>query len=234
MENPIETLIAFVVGLAVGVSINSILDALSKRDKRKAQVAAAAAAKAKSSGKTDQQAFESYVFYIDRYDYERGSTIGVESHLRDVVEEARSAGRVCHHLRLVLKGYDESRQPVMGNDELLTHCVLLHKKCPHLAYWLEDSSLELYLKLVHLGLQVSAEDGNKKAITSWSQLCDDIASRATHAIQHDLGGPEKVPDGLLTQLTGDGMHRIEAVVERLDPTRQVTLLDSIPAVKGKK
>lgn len=210
-----ERLIFVVIGVAIGIALSGLSAKITKVFKRTSK---------KKKGKepahrppSDPPTREIFTTVIDKVDVERGMTISVSSHLRDVVEESASTGRFGHQLRLVIKQYD-NQGPLDQIDELVRHCVKVHRDCPHLTFWLDDESIDLYLKLVYRGFQIMADEMDPdKVIVSWGQLQDDIATRSTAAITKDIG---EAPEGTVLHLVGEGLTRVRRNIGRLDPMHQ--------------
>ncbi|MCB2154005.1 hypothetical protein KQI84_03910 [bacterium] len=214
-----ERLIFLIIGVAIGISLSGISAKLTKvvKGQKNKKAKKGKQQETKYRPPSDPATQEIFTTYIDKVDVDRGMTISVSSHLRDVVEESATTGRFGHQLRLVIKQFD-GQGPLDQIDELVRHCVKVHRDCPHLPFWLDGETIELYLGLVYRGHQVIAdEEDEDKAIVSWGQLQDDIATRSPAAITRDIGD---APEGTVMRLVGEGMVRIRSIIGKLDPMHQ--------------
>lgn len=208
IELDLMHLIALLLGIIIGVMGTVFFRPAKEPASARSHVEAD---KPSSIPKKNVVVKETFTAYISRVDVERGMTIPLAHHLSDVVVESQESGKVEHQLKLVFIGYDKGPRPE-ENHALLKHLTLVHEQSPHLAIWLDDESLETYLKLLHLGMQLNAEPGK---IVTWTAVVEDIAARAPAAIRKDLGA--EISDATVSQLLSEGMDHIRAMVElRLD------------------
>ena len=206
-----------VTGIAIGLALTGLAAKITSMLKSPKKKKKGQGDGGRQQVPSDPPTREIFTTHIDKTDVRRGMTISVASHLRDVVQESSETGRLGHQLRLVIKGYDGDG-PLDQIDDLVRHCVKTHEACPHLPFWLDDESVEEYLKLVYRGEQVVASEVDpEKAIVSWGKLQDDIATRSSAAITKDMG---EAADGTVLRLVGEGMTRIRRIIGKLDPMHQ--------------
>lgn len=213
------SIVMFGAGVVLGGGVGWWLGGASARRKKARKSGGAeklgpAAALAKKGAVTMAEASRSEVFILRvcKADVREHAIFPIVHHLKDVVTECGERGDFGHLLRVVL--IDLGEWEVARNDSAtLEHFARIHEACPHLPFWLTEDCLSHYLDCVHMGLQLRLRDDGK--MLTWGAFRDDMLAKASAAIQRDVG-----PDcrqGLVADLMGKGMERVERAMAKLDP-----------------
>ncbi len=213
-------ILAFLIGGAAGLMLGIKLGTASAKtsnEKYKPKKKEVVVPDDETSRAMESARMEVYDCHISHVDVQRRMIIPLASHLHDVVDEAEEEGRIVHRMRLVFLGLGDGPLEFESNKDLLLHCAKIHETCPHVPLWLDSSTLETYLRLAFMGLQINPEVDPKERITSWSQFRSDIVHRCNEILKKELSNPT---DELIHNLITEGMERVDEVIGRIDPSQR--------------
>jgi hypothetical protein len=106
---------------------------------------------------------EAYTVGITQNDIDRGATIIVTEHVRDLVEDLKREGRIRHLLRLTFLNWDPEIEPLWRDQGLVDHMHKIYQECPALPFFINDQSVEPFFEIIYTAEKGMPEEDEKDA-----------------------------------------------------------------------